>query len=318
MVTIVTITYNSSKFVKEAIESVLSQSYSDFEYLISDDCSTDNTWEIIQEYKDPRIRAWRNEKNIGEYPNRNKTLFEAKGDYILWIDGDDLLMPLALSNIMFYIKHYPQSAMIMYFPYRDNIIYPIELSPVEIVSFEYFGNSILINGFSDTIFNKRILMENGGLPEKYIAGDLYIKTKISLKHPSVLIPDSISWWRYTPGQASEKLHKDNRGYFERFNILNELLYHEDFPLNSLEIKQAKENLYHVMCRKLITNYFLKLQILTFIKLMASFNIKLKIFACLIKKPKFDYSKDKTPSNPFIDKNFYKNLFLNNRTNGDTK
>ena len=70
--TVATITYNSSKWVRDAIESILNSTFSDFELLISDDCSSDNTWEIIQTYQDPRITAWRNEQNLGEYANRNK------------------------------------------------------------------------------------------------------------------------------------------------------------------------------------------------------------------------------------------------------
>ena len=91
--TVATITYNSSRWVRQAIESVLASSYTDFEYIISDDCSTDDTWDIIQEYKDGRIKAWRNQTNIGEYPNRNIVLRQAKGKYFLFIDGDDLTYP---------------------------------------------------------------------------------------------------------------------------------------------------------------------------------------------------------------------------------
>jgi len=62
--------YNSEKYLNEAIESILNQTYENFEFIILDDCSTDNSWKIIQEYakKDKRINIFRNEKNLGR-PN---------------------------------------------------------------------------------------------------------------------------------------------------------------------------------------------------------------------------------------------------------
>src|SRR5438105_4541179 len=93
LVTVITVTYNSAAYVRDAIESVLAQTYDNIEYIIGDDYSTDNTWQIIREYKDERIRAYRNEKNLGEYPNRNKAISLATGKYLIFIDGDDILYP---------------------------------------------------------------------------------------------------------------------------------------------------------------------------------------------------------------------------------
>ena len=89
--TIVTVSYNSEKWIAQAIESVLSSSFRDYEYIIADDCSTDKSWEIICKYDHPQIRNFRNENNIGEYFNRNKALEAARGKYLLFVDGDDIL-----------------------------------------------------------------------------------------------------------------------------------------------------------------------------------------------------------------------------------
>lgn len=64
LVTVITVAYNSSAYLRVAIESVLAQSYANIEYIICDDYSTDDTWDIICEYTDARIRAYRNEKNL--------------------------------------------------------------------------------------------------------------------------------------------------------------------------------------------------------------------------------------------------------------
>ncbi len=88
--------YNYSQYLSEAIESVLRQSYSNFEFLIIDDCSTDNSLEIIKHYaeKDKRISVWVNRENIGQSRNLNLCLNHARGDYIKFVFSDDVLSSL--------------------------------------------------------------------------------------------------------------------------------------------------------------------------------------------------------------------------------
>ena len=80
LVSIIMPTYNCERFIKESIDSVLAQTYSVWELLIVDDCSTDDTAAIIASYQDERIHYFRNEQNSGAALSRNKALREAKGD----------------------------------------------------------------------------------------------------------------------------------------------------------------------------------------------------------------------------------------------
>lgn len=86
--------YNSEKYIASSIESILNQSFGLFELLIADDCSTDDTWQIIQEYakKDKRIKPIRNESNLYIARNRNKLLDMARAKYIAWQDADDIAL----------------------------------------------------------------------------------------------------------------------------------------------------------------------------------------------------------------------------------
>lgn len=97
-ITIFSPNFNGSKFIRETIESILNQTYSNFEYIIIDDCSTDNSWQIIKEYAkiDERIKIFRNEKNLKIVKTRNKgfELSSPKAKYYAIIDSDDV----ALSN----------------------------------------------------------------------------------------------------------------------------------------------------------------------------------------------------------------------------
>jgi glycosyltransferase involved in cell wall biosynthesis len=95
LVSIITPTYNSSKFVAETIKSILSQTYTDWELLITDDCSTDNTWAILNEYarKDMRIKIFKLNANSGTGVARNNSIKHASGRYIAFCDSDDLWTP---------------------------------------------------------------------------------------------------------------------------------------------------------------------------------------------------------------------------------
>ena len=90
LVSIIMPSYNTGKFIEETINSVINQTYNNWELIIVDDCSNDNTDEIVKSIKDSRIVYLKNEKNSGAAVSRNKALKEAKGRWIAFLDSDDL------------------------------------------------------------------------------------------------------------------------------------------------------------------------------------------------------------------------------------
>lgn len=90
MVSIIMPTFNSEKYIKESIESVLQQIYQNWELIIVDDCSCDNTIELINECVDERIVLYKNDTNSGAAVSRNKAMRKARGKYIAFLDSDDL------------------------------------------------------------------------------------------------------------------------------------------------------------------------------------------------------------------------------------
>lgn len=98
LVSIIMPAYNCGRFIKESIDSVLAQTYTNWELLIVDDCSTDNTKAIVSTYDDKRIRYMRNPQNMGAALTRNKALREAKGRYIAFLDADDMWLPEKLER----------------------------------------------------------------------------------------------------------------------------------------------------------------------------------------------------------------------------
>ncbi|WP_330413227.1 sugar transferase [Dorea formicigenerans] len=98
LVSVIMPSYNTAPYIEETIQSVLNQTYTNWELIIVDDCSTDNTDEVLETIKDDRIRYFKNEKNSGAAVSRNKALREAKGQWIAYLDSDDLWMPEKLEK----------------------------------------------------------------------------------------------------------------------------------------------------------------------------------------------------------------------------
>jgi len=111
-------TYNQEKFISEAINGALSQTYSPLEIIISDDCSSDSTFEVIQKtvknYKGPHsIIINRNEKNMGIGGHLSKICLQlSKGDYIVTVAGDDISKENHVEEALNYVKKYPEANMI--------------------------------------------------------------------------------------------------------------------------------------------------------------------------------------------------------------
>ena len=97
--------YNHDKFVGEAIESVLNQSFKDFELLIIDDNSTDKTFDIVNSFRDPRIKVFRNEKNFGMVFNTNSLIKKSNGEYIAIINSDDSWLPEKLQKQLDFLEN---------------------------------------------------------------------------------------------------------------------------------------------------------------------------------------------------------------------
>jgi glycosyltransferase involved in cell wall biosynthesis len=102
--------YNVAPFIRVAIESIISQTYRDFEFVIVDDHSRDGTWDIIREYalKDSRIITIRNERNLGISASCNTGVGYARGEYIVRMDADDWSYPTRLEKQIEHMDRYPE------------------------------------------------------------------------------------------------------------------------------------------------------------------------------------------------------------------
>lgn len=96
--------YNTALYIEECVQSILRQSFSDYEFLICDDGSTDDTLKILSSFRDPRIRILKNKRNEDIPRTRNSLLQEAKGKYIAWLDADDVAYPDRLERQLAFLE----------------------------------------------------------------------------------------------------------------------------------------------------------------------------------------------------------------------
>ncbi len=104
--------FNAEKYIGMTIDSVLVQTFSDFQILIVDDCSKDKSVEVVRSYKDPRIRLIVNDKNIGLLKSRNMGLEEAKTEYVAIIDSDDIMYPTRLEKQVSFLDSHQDFSMV--------------------------------------------------------------------------------------------------------------------------------------------------------------------------------------------------------------
>jgi len=149
MVSIITPSYNSKQFIKESIASALAQTYQNWELIIVDDISPDNSNELIEEYikKDSRIKLIKLEKNSGPAIARNRGIKEAKGRYIAFLDSDDLWHPDKLSKQIAFMQE--KSCALSYTGYKrieethgtiiDTINVPLKVNYSELLKQNIIG-----------------------------------------------------------------------------------------------------------------------------------------------------------------------------------
>src|SRR2546423_6885320 len=90
--------YNNEEFIAHTVKTVLDQTFSDFELVVVDDCSTDRSVSIVKGFSDPKIRLFQNSRNLGLGQNWNRALSRARGKYVKLLCGDDLLHATCLER----------------------------------------------------------------------------------------------------------------------------------------------------------------------------------------------------------------------------
>lgn len=125
LVSIITPCYNSENYIKDTFQSILYQSYTNWEWIIVDDCSIDNSVELIKSFDDDRVKLFVQENNLGASEARNKALQLAKGRYITFIDSDDLWEPMFLEKTIQFLENNNEELVYTSYKRVDEDLYPL-------------------------------------------------------------------------------------------------------------------------------------------------------------------------------------------------
>jgi glycosyltransferase involved in cell wall biosynthesis len=203
--------YNREQYIGEAIKSVQASTFTDWELIIVDDGSKDNTLAIARGYadKDIRIKVYVNETNLGDYPNRNRVASYAKGKYLKYLDADDIIYPFGLEVMVGYMERFPDAGFGLSFSVIDDVFpYPRLLQSAETIRSEYLKKSYIGVGPSASIIRKSAFDQVGGFSGKQFIGDTELWLKLAAQFPLVLMNPSLNWWRQHPDQQI-KLEEKN-------------------------------------------------------------------------------------------------------------
>jgi glycosyltransferase involved in cell wall biosynthesis len=258
LVSVLMTAYNREKYIAQAIESVLHSSYINFELIILDDCSTDDTFNIAYHYqqKDTRIKLYKNEHNLGQFGNRNKAIALSSGVYIKFLDSDDELTVNGLEVMVKSMEQFPNAGIGVPVKEKYSNSLPYELTPHESVSLHYKGENHLCYGPTATIFTKKGLDAVDGFEEEYgILTDTLLNLKVASHFPTVLFEKNLFYWRRHDDQVTEEQKDNVRMIRERDVILKATMAYENLPLNEEE-------------KKSILNNFVKINTLHFLNYLA--------------------------------------------------
>jgi teichuronic acid biosynthesis glycosyltransferase TuaG len=183
MITIITPTYNSGKFIAETIMSIISQTYKNWELIVVDNFSVDNTENIVKSFYDYRIKYVKNEVNKGVAFSRNKGVEIAKGDYIAFIDADDIWEKDKLERQLFGEDTPPYDLVFTARSFIDKNSNPLNYSTQvpEKVDYKTLLKKNVIS--TSSVLVKRDLLLKYPFPEGYLSEDYAVWLKILQEIP---------------------------------------------------------------------------------------------------------------------------------------
>lgn len=214
-VSIIMSVYNAEKFVSETIDSILCQSFTDFEFLIVDDGSTDKTFKVISSFSDPRLKVRRNKINLGYIRNLNLLISLAKGEYIARQDADDISLPRRLEKQVRLLDKKSEIGVcgtnaVFFGEKRRKTSIPT--NDADIKAYMIFRNPFI---HSSVMIRGCILKEDKNLiydSDYYPSEDYDLWFKISLEYKLVNLPNAllrIRWHDNNVSLLNEKIQINN-------------------------------------------------------------------------------------------------------------
>lgn len=239
LISVLITSYNRQAFIAEAIESVLISTFSNFELIIVDDNSNDDTFTIAEKYatNDKRIRLFKNQKNLGQFGNRNKAASYATGKYLKYVDSDDIIYPYSLKMMVDALEGFPEAGLAFCLtcgPCKKPL--PYLISSEEALQQHFFEGGLLFCGPSGLLFKREVFKSVGMFEDYGMPSDNHLTLKIASRFSVVAVNRDLFWWRLHPQQAfSLNIGNDS-------NIFNNYAYTKDIVSKYLPFSDQINNL----------------------------------------------------------------------------
>jgi glycosyltransferase involved in cell wall biosynthesis len=231
--------FNTERYLKMAIDSILSQTYKDFEFVIINDGSTDSSEEIILSYNDSRIKYYKNAENIGIVATRNKGIDLCSGRFIAILDSDDIALPERLQKQWDFLNANPElvmlgGAMELIDSENQHIGIVRADSPSHLIKTKLFFENRFVHS---TVFIRRSILAEFrySADYKFYAEDYFLWSQIVFKYPVANLPEVFV--KYRVHQQSMSIRTKNMEK-QRNAIMKIHAYH----LNKLDIYPSTEEL----------------------------------------------------------------------------
>lgn len=244
LVTVITPTYNCGKYLCETMESVLSQSYRNIQYVVIDDCSTDNTQAILAIYSDTRLTVIRNKKNMGEHRSVNEGLYRVEGKYFMYPNADDPLLPGAIEKLVEVMEANPEllCAYPDWYVINENsdIVHKVQTREYDFAWMVRHHTCIPSVG---SIFRSRVIHAVGLRdPGFRWVSDFDYWLRIGLAGPMIRVPYTLACWRKHGTQASgvksDARAKDHIRLMQKFSSRIGTIIHAGVVTQFVEGKDA--------------------------------------------------------------------------------
>jgi glycosyltransferase involved in cell wall biosynthesis len=254
-VSVLVTVYNREAFLAACLESILASTFDDFEIVIVDDGSEDFSVAIAEEFarRETRIRFVRNETNLGDYPNRMKAASLASGEYLKYVDSDDLIYPHTLAVMVEAMTtHRDADLGLSYSMPEAEHPYPWKLVPHDAWQREFLGPGCMSSGPTGAIIKRSAFFSLGGFRSWGVLSDTDMWYRMSAQAPIVLLPPGLVWWRRHPGQEFT-VNGADLVYIERgFELTRETLKSNVSPLSPDETSRALARARQHHARRLIS------------------------------------------------------------------
>lgn len=241
MVSVLMTAYNRQEYIAEAIDSVLASDFADFELIIVDDRSTDNTVTIAKAYeqKDSRIKVFVNDHNLGDYPNRNQAASYALGKYIKYVDSDDKILPHGLGLMVAAMEQFPKAAFGFSDTKNTSSKYPFQYSGEEALRKHFLRGGLLQAGPSTSIIRTAAFKKMGGFSGQRFISDYQAWLRFCLDYAVVIFSTGLMWVRSHKGQEMDigKLPY----YSLNYNLHKEFILKTPNPFTAEEKKRILYN-----------------------------------------------------------------------------